>query len=71
MQEKLSSREIGVINGIHFSLCSIGELFAFILTIIWWSPQEFPVPMLLSVLSVVLAALAWSIYTIQNRRTLF
>ncbi|ORZ34903.1 Ferroporti-1 [Catenaria anguillulae PL171] len=70
MQEAIDSHEVGVINGVHYALCAGGDLLTYVLTLVWSSPSDFVVPMLVSVAFVLNGAVLWSVYTYKVRKHL-
>ncbi|KAI9183248.1 hypothetical protein H9P43_004165 [Blastocladiella emersonii ATCC 22665] len=70
MQESVAAHEVGAINGVHYAVCAAGDLITYILTLVWWSPADFPLPMLVSVACVAMGAVWWSAYVLKVRHHL-
>ncbi|KAK9728370.1 hypothetical protein K7432_001158 [Basidiobolus ranarum] len=71
IQSSVANEDAGRINGLQHSLCNLFDLAQFGLTMIFYNPEDFIIPVVTSFVMVLLAALTFSFYTYQQRGHLF
>ncbi|ORX92577.1 hypothetical protein K493DRAFT_225311, partial [Basidiobolus meristosporus CBS 931.73] len=71
VQSQVANEDAGRINGLQHSLCNVFDLAQFGLTIIFYNPEDFIIPVTTSFVMVLLAACTFSYYTHRQRGHLF
>ncbi|KAI8805120.1 Ferroporti-1 [Cladochytrium replicatum] len=67
MQERVAEDERGVVNGVQVAIQNLFELGSMASTMVFSDPMQFKIPATLSIASVVMAGLTFSIYAINKR----
>ncbi|KAL7747360.1 hypothetical protein RI367_007263 [Sorochytrium milnesiophthora] len=70
LQEHVAPDVAGVVNGMHFAMCNLGDFFSNIMTIVWHRPSTFWIPGVLSVLSVFAGAVCYTVFARTQRHHL-
>ncbi|KAG0230126.1 hypothetical protein BGW42_001151 [Actinomortierella wolfii] len=71
MQEHIDNDGAGIINGWHYTMMNTFELAQFLLTMIWYDPEQYLVPALISYVCVVVGAIVYTTYLMRMRGHLF
>ncbi|KNE62758.1 hypothetical protein AMAG_07943 [Allomyces macrogynus ATCC 38327] len=70
MQDAVAAHEVGAVNGVHLAMCSVGDVLTYVLTLVWTRPDQFPIPMRISVGCVLVGAILWTAYSARVRKHL-
>ncbi|KAJ3206869.1 hypothetical protein HDU67_007887 [Dinochytrium kinnereticum] len=71
LQESVSPEDVGIINGVQFSLQNLFELLSYIVTMIWYLPSQFYISAALSTGGVFVACITYTLYAKKMRGHLF